>query len=1022
MLLTLKRPSPRFPVQYPEVRLSEKVQRRIAELAVEREFLDPSQLSEIMLELGRRLEADQQVDVNLWVDQNWLEPAELSEILDELELPYAANVGRSNSRQRDSADDFSRVETQVRERGDDWSESRPETDTDPERPLDELPGEEQHEKVREPAADADPARPADPPEAQTSGDPTETLTNPPEEFVGHSSTTPGDGTAPAAQSDEIETIVHPDVESGDEAFERLESSGAGFQPERAVFRAATGESTINSGERFVLREELGSGGAGRVVRAFDRLLGRTVAMKILRGKVDDDPEALARFIAEAQATGQLEHPNIVPIYDFGVLPSGDAFYTMREVEGHSLRDVLQALEAGEEEYEDEYTLVRLLNILRQVSQAAQYAHVRSVVHRDLKPDNIMLGDYGEVLVMDWGLAQVLEPEERDVEREFGDQSSPQQSGQTLGTPSYMPPEQARGDLGEVDETSDIYSLGAILYEILTLDPPYSGDGPVDVMWAVVDDELLEPSERAPERREIPEGLERICMKAMAEEQENRYDSAGAFHDELEAWLEGLQPRQAERLVEKGDRAADRYHDLLDQIEEYNEQVRHLSNQIDEWEGFEAKRELWEVEDRRDDAEADSARAFCEAVTNYTQALAHAPDNEAANQGLADLYWTRLRRAEMRRDILNTIYFKTLVEQYDPGTYEELLAANSDLYVETEPEGIPLKLFEYREQDRGLVPTDERDLGESPVHVEELSIGSYLLKLFPERCRKIQQPVLIERDRDAEVSVRLPDESDFEEGFRYIPGGEFIAGGDPEAFAPREPERVPVDPFFCQSVPVTFGEYLEWFNELYDEVGDEAMERAPQTREAEGLLIEYDEDEQRWLPSEILIEGKARERYPKGEGHEWDLPVIGVRAEDAEAYIEWRSERDGREYRLPTVHELEKAGRGVDGRRFPWGDKFDATFCKMRFSRPESPAQPEPVGTFDHDISPYGVRDLAGGVQEWCQPLDDRDEPSDQRPVKGGGWGQDERVCHLAGTIEILSEARTTRTGFRLVYDPDFSDD
>jgi len=990
--------------------LDEKVHRRIAELALDRGYITSDELSEIMLEIGRKTASGARLDLDLWVDKDWLNPTEFSDILDEVSLP-----DDNDEAPADGADAFSRTKTDVRQRTDTYEGDKHHTPSRASLEADT----QARESVRESAsADAPDHRvDAHPPNR---GDPTDTLTDLPVDYLEASASTTGDEAADSADLAEQTQVVpandrsetsHSGGDGGDGDTSDDGGDSAGYRPENALLRAVGSDQKLDPGERFVLKREIGSGGSGRVVRAYDGLLGRRVAMKILRADPDVEPESLSRFIAEAQATGQLEHPNIVPIYDFGVLPNGNVFYTMREVEGESLRQVLNDVQNGRDEAREEYTLVRLLNILRQVTQATRYAHVRSVIHRDLKPDNIMLGDYGEVLVMDWGLAQIIESRQ-GFEFEKPSSSS---SGQTLGTPSYMPPEQAKGDLERVDERSDIYSLGAILYEILTLEPPFRGDGPLDVMWAVVDSDLDPPSERAPENRQVPDELERICLKAMAKDQQDRYQSARTFHDDLEAWLEGLQFREAKRLVAEGDAAAERYHELLEQIEEYNQKVRRLSAQIEDWEDTDRKEALWAVEDERDETEAASARAFCQAVTKYTQALANEPTNTSANQGLADLYWTRLRRAEMRWDVLNTIYFKTLVEQYDPGNYEDLLEAHADLRVETTPEGAEVKLFDYEEEDRRMVPTAPRELGESPVEVEALPIGSYLLKFDHDYCRKIEQPVFVERDRDAAVDIRLPADSRFQDGFRFVPGGSYISGGDPDAFNARPPERVEVDPFFCQTLPVTFGDYLEWFNELYDELGDEAMARAPQTREAEGMLIVYDEDREMWIPDDILIEGDARERYPAGEGHEFDLPVIGIRAEDAQAYAEWLGERDGFDYRLPTVHEYEKAGRGTDGRRFPWGNQFDATFCKMRDSRPEKPPQPEPVGTFDNDISPYGVRDLAGSIQEWCQPTDDH---GSYCPAKGGGWDQDERLCHLASNFDMLAAGRSARIGFRLAYEPD----
>src|SRR5690554_2192185 len=174
-----------------------------------------------------------------------------------------------------------------------------------------------------------------------------------------------------------------------------------------VYQPALSAGEILSGQaRYELGAALGTGGGGSVISAHDRVLGRVVAMKIARPSARHDARAVARFLAEAQITGQLEYPHIMPIYDVGVLDDGRVYYTMRRVDRHSLAEVLDGLRERDPEYVEEYTLSRLLGIVKQVAQAVHYAHVRGVIHRDLKPSNIMLGEYGEVLVMDWGIAHV----------------------------------------------------------------------------------------------------------------------------------------------------------------------------------------------------------------------------------------------------------------------------------------------------------------------------------------------------------------------------------------------------------------------------------------------------------------------------------------------------------------------------------------------------------------------------------------------------------------------------------------
>src|SRR5258708_865016 len=294
--------------------------------------------------------------------------------------------------------------------------------------------------------------------------------------------------------------------------------------------AATQQPTPPQGQ-YKLIGEIARGGMGAILKAVDNDLHRPVAMKVMLG----DSETLrARFVEEAQITGQLEHPGIVPVHELGADKRGRLFFTMKLVQGRSLADVLLRLRQGDDEVAAEFTLPRLVRLLIDVADAVAFAHHKGVVHRDLKPANIMLGAFGEVLVMDWGLAKIVgkqaaapgtgtrrrlrKSSQTDVGEapsfiaadadNLGAMVSSQRSGSgahlTLdgtiaGTPAYMAPEQARGDIAKIDRRSDIYALGAILYEMLTLAPPAQGKSNKEVLAKVVAGRIDPPERRAPGR-------------------------------------------------------------------------------------------------------------------------------------------------------------------------------------------------------------------------------------------------------------------------------------------------------------------------------------------------------------------------------------------------------------------------------------------------------------------------------------------------------------------------------------------
>ncbi len=301
----------------------------------------------------------------------------------------------------------------------------------------------------------------------------------------------------------------------------------------------------DSNGRFRLLRLHDRGGLGEVFVALDRELNREVALKQMQERHADDPQLRARFVVEAEVTGGLEHPGIVPVYGLGAYPDGRPFYAMRFIRGDNLKSAVERFHNDPELMRDEgkRTLERqrLLGRFLDVCNAVSYAHSRGVLHRDLKPGNIMLGKYGETLLVDWGLAKSARRAEPSLdlsERTFapgsGSDVQPTEMGGRLGTPAYMSPEQAAGELDRLGPASDIYSLGATLYFVLTGKPPFQQEDDLPGLLRKVErGEFLPPSQINPR---VDRALDAICLKAMALDPKDRYATARELAVEIEHWL------------------------------------------------------------------------------------------------------------------------------------------------------------------------------------------------------------------------------------------------------------------------------------------------------------------------------------------------------------------------------------------------------------------------------------------------------------------------------------------------------
>ena len=746
--------------------------------------------------------------------------------------------------------------------------------------------------------------------------------------------------------------------------------------------------------RFQLGPEIGRGGMGRVMEARDQELDRSVAIKVVLDPTELSREELEAFVIEAQVTAQLQHPGIVPVHDIGRLPTGEVYFVMKKIEGRSLAYVLESLAAGAPKETAQWTTRRLLRAFIQVCETVAYAHDQGILHRDLKPGNIMLGEFGEVLVLDWGAASSA--------RAAGMQQ------ELTGTPAYMSPEQSRGE--PLDARSDVFSLGAILFRMLTLTDAFEGDDLIQIIFKLVSEDRPAPRSANPDRP-VPDDLAEIIDVALELAPADRYQTAGELAEAVEAYLDGsaVAERAGTHLVEAREYRA-QFREMSREVAKLRERVAELEQSINPWKPIEDKTELYATRQRLQRLLAERAMTFGDAQDACERALAHDPDNQEAREQLADAWMYRFDQAEEAGDSEAAAWFESRVRAYGGPSHLARLQGDGLLTLRTDPEGAEVWAERYDTEQVVWAPVEKTLLGTTPLVEIPLGMGRYRLTIRSEGKRTTTYPVHITRgfhwdSGDQPVKLLTEKECGGLE-WRYIPAGPYVRGGDPEALNPRPREVVWVDGFLVLESMVTMRQYARFLTHVKKGNDELAWSRSPRQIFGLGKWTGYWRKPSPGQQYEVPKQDK--------DGHAWNprWAASAVTWDDALAYAKWLSESSGVATTLPSEDQWEKAARGVDGRLFPWGNTFDPTLCHIGTSRKGRP-KPDVVGSAKTDVSVYGLRNLSGGAMDMIA-ANAFDGDLSMRAVRGGSWQSDERGARLAGRTSVEHFHAGLEMGFRLV--------
>jgi len=836
--------------------------------------------------------------------------------------------------------------------------------------------------------------------------------------------------------------------------------------------------------RYQVNAIFAKGGVGAIHSAVDRALQREVAYKVLLPNREADDGYRIRFVREARLSAQLQHPNILPVYDLGLSEEGSLFFAMKRVHGRGLDSIIRGLRMGDDDLIPRFPLPRLIGMFGQVCQAVHYAHTRGVLHRDLKPGNILVGSLGEVLLMDWGLAKRIPPLPTAGKQLFGSETlEPQVSddidaalpepeaddtggilalldsdvlsassielpepfveevatfarldrvddtwthttgshpshdllgetgedaaiyetavGRVLGTPAHMAPEQATA--GELSVRTDVYALGTILYELLALRPAFTGRDSRSVMLAVTRGRFRPPSDVAPLDRPIPEAAEEICLKAMARDPQDRYPTAWDLFLAVELFLQGTEAERrnqesAALAVQEARSHEERWRKVQERAVQARQEASAAIAGLKATDALDAKRAAWSAEDLATRLELDAEREHASMEQLLREALRTDPRNEDARKSLARHLWGRLQRAERSGRRLDAVRYEGELRAIGDRRWAPMLDAPAMLQVESDPPGATITLSALTERDRRLEPGPTLERTIAPTEDIPLTPGRYLVTARMSGRQRVRQTVRLGRGERHTTRLRLFREGSLPDGFVPIPGGTAMLGGDREAMRALRSVRLQLPDYAMQRYPVTMQDYLAFLHSLDP---DEAWARSPRDEPNAGQLLERKDDGTLTLPAQ------------DSAGHEWEptLPVMAVSFDDAVAYCEWRTRRDGIRYRLPTDAEWEYAARTADARVYPWGDSWVPGYALV-LGTLESAPQPRPVGWSETDVNAYGIRDLAGSSRDWCDGW--KSAKREMRLLRGGAWWDRPEGARLTVRSGWPATSVYGDTGIRLV--------